>query len=276
MLVRENRDFYKEKQLIAKGEAAAAIDTTKTKLSPIQKEQLSAMTALKERSSIEKRKERTQSLIHRTAQSSYEELYDTRTNRYMNELVQYLFLELWDVLLFMFLGMAFFKMGILTGQAPSKVYWWMLIAGLGIGVLLSYLYLQPLTKYQYNRFDYVKHVSVQYYQLQRVLRSIGIFGAIMLLYKSGVFKWLFALMRPVGQMAFTNYLMQSILCGLFFYSIGFGMYGQLERHQVYYVVGVVWLIQIIYSHIWLRYFQFGPFEWAWRSLTYWKRQPMKK
>ena len=98
----------------------------------------------------------------------------------------------------------------------------------------------------------------------------------MLLYKSGLFKWLFALLRPVGQMAFTNYLMQSLLCGLFFYGIGFGMYGKLERHEVYYVVGAVWLVQIIYSNIWLHYFRFGPMEWAWRSLTYWKKQPMKK
>jgi uncharacterized protein len=98
----------------------------------------------------------------------------------------------------------------------------------------------------------------------------------MLLYKSRLFKWLFALMRPVGQMAFTNYLMQSLLCGLYFYGVGFGMYGQLERHEIYYVVGAVWIIQIAWSHVWLHFFRFGPLEWAWRSLTYWKKQPFRK
>lgn len=83
-------------------------------------------------------------------------------------------------------------------------------------------------------------------------------------------------MRPVGQMAFTNYLMQSLLVGLFFYGVGLGMYGKLQRYEAYYVVGATWLLQIIWSHIWLRYFRFGPLEWAWRSLTYWKKQPMKK
>jgi uncharacterized protein len=83
-------------------------------------------------------------------------------------------------------------------------------------------------------------------------------------------------MRPVGQMAFTNYLTQSLLCGLFFNGIGWAMYGKLERKEVYYVVAVVWIIQIIWSNVWLRYFRFGPLEWCWRSLTYWKRQPMKK
>jgi uncharacterized protein len=98
----------------------------------------------------------------------------------------------------------------------------------------------------------------------------------MLLYKSGWFKWFFSLMRPVGQMAFTNYLAQSLLCGIFFYGIGFGMFGKLHRHEIYYVVGVVWIIQIIWSHLWLRYFNFGPLEWLWRSLTYWKKQPWRK
>ncbi len=275
MLIRENRDFYKDKKMIARGEAVAALDTTKVTLSPLQKEQLAAMTEFKEKTSIEKKRERKESRLGKVGNSNYEDLYEQRTETYISQLVQYVFFELWDVLLFMFLGMAFFKMGILTGQAPAKVYWWMFIVGLGFGIFLSYLHLQPFIQNNFNRFEYTKNVSIQYYQLERVLRSLGIFGVIMLLYKSGFFKWLFALMRPVGQMAFTNYLMQSLLCGIFFYSVGFAMYGRLQRYEIYYVVAAIWLIQIIYSHIWLRYFRFGPFEWAWRSLTYWKRQPLK-
>lgn len=276
MLARENRDFYRDKSIIARGEAVAALDTSQTKLLPKQKEQLGAMIAFKERTSMEKRTERVQTNLRNVGSGSYEDLYETRTGRYINDLVQYLFFELWDVLLFMFLGMAFFKLGILTGQAPAKVYWWFLIVGLGLGIFLSYLHLQPYIKHRGNLFGIVKEVPIQYYQLERVLRSLGLFGALMLLYKSGLLNWLFQIMRRVGQMAFTNYLVQSLLCGIFFYSVGFAMYGKLERHQVYYVVGAVWLLQIIYSNIWLHYFRFGPFEWAWRSLTYWKRQPFKK
>jgi uncharacterized protein len=183
---------------------------------------------------------------------------------------------LWDVMVFMFLGMAFFKNGVITGQASSKIYWALFIGGLGIGLIISYFRLQPMIDYKYNNFELTKNVSFQFYEISRTLRSLGIFGLIMLLYKSGWFKWLFALMRPVGQMAFTNYLMQSLLVGLFFYGIGFGMYGKLERHEVYYVLAAVWVFQIIYSNIWLRYFRFGPMEWAWRSLTYWKKQPWRK
>jgi uncharacterized protein len=152
----------------------------------------------------------------------------------------------------------------------------MCIVGLGAGLTISYFRLQQMVDAKFNWYEYTKQVSFASYELSRTFRSIGILGLIMLLYKSGWVKWLFALMRPVGQMAFTNYLMQSLLCGLFFYGIGFGMYGKLQRHEIYYVLAAVWAIQIVYSHIWLHYFRFGPMEWAWRSLTYWKKQPFRK
>jgi uncharacterized protein len=129
---------------------------------------------------------------------------------------------------------------------------------------------------RFNKFLYTKRINFEYYELSRTLRSLGIFGGIMLLFKSGWFNWLKKLMQPVGQMAFTNYLMQSFICLVIFYGIGFGMYGRLERYQIYYVVGAIWILEIMWSHIWLRYFRYGPLEWLWRSLTYWKRQPLKK
>lgn len=275
MLARENRDLYLKKERIYLGERAAAIDTTKTKLSFLQQEQLAAMKSFREKSTVEaKLKEREESVLRTTV--SYRTLYEHRTSEYLNSLVHYLFFGLWDVLLFMFLGMAFFKMGILTGQASVKTYVWMSVIGLGAGLLLSYLRLQPIIDAKFNWYEYTRKASFSFYELSRTFRSIGFLGLIMLLYKSGVFKWFFALFRPVGQMAFTNYLMQSLLCGLVFYGVGLGWYGRLQRHEIYIVVAVIWVVQILYSHLWLRYFRFGPLEWAWRSLTYWKRQPMRR
>lgn len=276
MLARENRDLYKDKQTIARGEAVSALDTTTVKLTPKQQEQLGAMTDFKEKSNIDKRAKRIAKNARILSSGSYEEVYEMRTDRYLNQMVHYLFFEAWDVLLFMLLGMAFFKMGILTGEAPAKVYWWMLVIGLGLGLFISYLQMKDAITYQYNNFEYTKQVPLSYYQLHRALRSVGLFALLMLLYKSGVFKWLFALMRPVGQMAFTNYLMQSIICGLIFNSYGLGLFGKLQRIEIYYVVGAIWIFQIIFCNIWFRFYRFGPFEWAWRSLTYWKRMPLKK
>jgi hypothetical protein len=98
----------------------------------------------------------------------------------------------------------------------------------------------------------------------------------MLLYKSGWFNWLFKLMRPVGQMAFTNYLMQSLMCAIYFYGFGFGKYGQLQRYEIYYVVaGHLGALNNMEPYL-AALFPLGPLEWLWRSLTYWHLQPMKK
>ena len=93
---------------------------------------------------------------------------------------------LWDILLFMFLGMAFFKMGILQGQAKTKVYAWMAVLGLGIGLPLSYLFVINDVNHHFNWFEIIKTKRFEFYELQRFVHSIGIFGLIMLLYKSGL------------------------------------------------------------------------------------------
>jgi uncharacterized protein len=77
-------------------------------------------------------------------------------------------------------------------------------------------------------------------------------------------------------MAFSNYIMQTIFCNIIFLGFGFGLYGKLQRYELYYIVIGIWIFQLIASPIWLKYFRFGPLEWAWRSLTYWKKQPFKK
>ncbi len=275
MTARENVDAYRERKMIYKGEAIAKMDTTVTKLTDEQKASLGAMTEFKERTSPSGKEKQMQKSL-KAVRGSYSEFYEYQSERSFQGEVHYTYDGLWDIMIFMFLGMAFFKNGVITGQASTKVYWWLFIVGLGVGLTLSYFRLQPLIDHKFNRFDILKNVPFEFYEISRTFRAIGIFGLIMLMYKSGWFKWLFALMRPVGQMAFTNYLMQSLLVGLFFYGIGLGNFGKLERYEMYYVVAATWILQIIWSHIWLRFFRFGPLEWAWRSLTYWKKQPMRK
>ncbi|HMU45041.1 MAG TPA: DUF418 domain-containing protein [Chitinophagaceae bacterium] len=275
MTVRENKDFYERKHKIYEGEQVAKLDTTKVKLTDVQQEKLGAMTGMKERSDTAKLRKDMKRNLEKSL-GSYAELYHYISNVSVKLEFQFTYYGIWDVLLFMLIGMAFFKTGVLTGQVSSKVYWLMTIIGLGVGLFITWLWLDFVVKHRFNGFEMTKNGKFMYYEIARTFRSLGLFGLIMLLYKSGLFKWLFALVRPVGQMAFTNYLMQSFMCGLFFFGIGFGMLGKLQRYEIYYVVVAVWIIEIIWSHIWLRYFRFGPFEWLWRSLTYWKKQPMRR
>jgi uncharacterized protein len=273
MTVRENRNFYQRKEVIRKGEKVAGLDTTKVKLTEDQQDDLAAMTAMKKKDdSASMQKEMEKNL--KDMRGDYSRLYKNVSALSTRFELKFSYYGVWDVLLFMFMGMAFFKSGVLTGNVPVRVYWWLFVIGISLGFYLSYVRMEPALRYHFNYYEYSKNVLFSDYEIARMFRSLGIFGFIMLLYKSGWFKWLFGLTRPVGQMAFTNYLMQSVLCGLYFYGIGFGMYGKLERYQIYYVVFSIWIIEIIWSHIWLHYFRFGPLEWLWRSLTYWKRQPL--
>jgi uncharacterized protein len=276
MTVVENKDLYQKKSVIRKGELVAAIDTTQTKLTDKQKEELGAMKDMKERSTPEAKKKKMEKELA-AIRGGYSEIYEARSNAAeRSETYGVYYWAIWDVCLFMLLGLAFFKLKILQGEAKTKIYAWMAIIGLGAGLPLSYLFVINDVNHQFNWFEIIKTKPFEFYEIQRLIHSIGIFGLIMLMYKSGWFKWFFALLRPVGQMAFTNYLTQSILCGFFFLGIGLGYFGKLEYHQLFYVVAAVWIIQIIWSHIWLHYFRFGPLEWLWRSLTYWKKQPIRK
>lgn len=274
-LTTENLDLFQDKTTIYVGERLEKLDTTATKLTRQQYHELTAMKAIRERSTIESRKKVVESSLAKV-RGDYNTLFEYQQERGMEIFLYLVYYEISAVLTFMFAGMAFYKNGILTGKASPKIYWLMFIIGMAAGLALTWYKLQVLLQYQFSRYDYIKHMMFNVAELGRVLRALGIFGLIMIMYRSGWFKWLFSLMRPVGQMAFTNYLGQSFLMGLFFYGIGFGMFGKLQRYEIYYVVAVTWVIQIIFSHAWLRYFRFGPMEWIWRQLTYWKRLPIRR
>lgn len=78
----------------------------------------------------------------------------------------------------------------------------------------------------------------------------------------------------VGRMALSNYLLQSLICTTIFYGYGLARFGKVTPSLGLLLTLTIFLIQIPLSVWWLRRFQFGPVEWLWRSLTYWKRQPM--
>ena len=84
------------------------------------------------------------------------------------------------------------------------------------------------------------------------------------------------MLGAAGQMALSNYLMQSVVFGLIFYGYGFGLLGQLGSASVAGMGVIVYVLQLAFSRAWLRKFRFGPFEWLWRSLTYGHRQQIAR
>jgi uncharacterized protein len=78
-------------------------------------------------------------------------------------------------------------------------------------------------------------------------------------------------LKPVGRMALTNYIFQSLICVFIFYNFGLNLIGQLGLVYVVCIAIGVLVFEIILSNLWLHYFTFGPLEWVWRSLTYRRR-----
>jgi len=105
---------------------------------------------------------------------------------------------------------------------------------------------------------------------------LGFVGGWTLLVRAGALAALTRGLANVGRMALTNYLGQSVVATLVFYWYGLGLYGQVRWPVL--LVGVVafFIVQIIASTYWLRSFRMGPVEWFWRSLTYWRLQPVRR
>ncbi len=96
------------------------------------------------------------------------------------------------------------------------------------------------------------------------------------IFRNGWVRWLVEKISATGRMALTNYLTQSVICTTLFYSYGFGLYGRVNIWQGMLITLGIYLTQVVWSHYWLKHYRFGPFEWAWRSLSYKKLQPLKK
>jgi uncharacterized protein len=83
-------------------------------------------------------------------------------------------------------------------------------------------------------------------------------------------------LAPVGRMALTNYLTQTLLHLFIFYGfMGLGLMGRVGTSLCVPIALAIFTLQILYSRWWLARFRFGPCEWAWRTLTYGRRQPMR-
>jgi len=82
-------------------------------------------------------------------------------------------------------------------------------------------------------------------------------------------------LAPTGRMAFTNYIMQSVVMGWIFFGYGLGLYNQMGAAAGLALAIAIFAAQVVFSTWWLKHWRFGPIEWLWRSLMYGKAQPMR-
>jgi uncharacterized protein len=174
----------------------------------------------------------------------------------------------------MFLGMGLMKLGVFSASRSRRFYGWMVGLGYGIGLPLMVFDALELIRHGFA-LDYRMHGGAFYNAFGSLVVALGHVGLLMLIVQSGALAWLTRRLAAVGRMALSNYLTHSIVCTTLFYGYGLGLFGRLDRTGLAAVVLAIWILQVGISPIWLKAFRFGPAEWLWRSLTYWKLQPLR-
>jgi len=175
----------------------------------------------------------------------------------------------------MLIGMALFKLGVLTGTRSRRFYRILLMVALTVGLPLTVFgfYINVLTEWQNG---WLRRLGVLIVYWVGILMALGWTSIVMLICDGKGWSTLTRPLAAVGRMALTNYLLQSVLCTFIFYGHGLGLYGHVERTGQVAVVAGVWLLLLIVSPIWLRSFRFGPAEWVWRSLAYGRKQAFRR
>jgi uncharacterized protein len=184
------------------------------------------------------------------------------------ETVDFVTRLLWQMMGLMLLGMALFKMGVLSAVRSRTFYLIMGALGFGVGTLLISLALQRTFATGWDLLDFAL-VSQQLHYWGNLFVALGWVALVMLLCQRG---WSLSPLAAVGRMALSNYLLQTIICTTIFYGHGLGLFGRVDRAGQLAIVVAIWAFQSAASSAWLRYFTVGPVEWLTRWLMF-KRRP---
>lgn len=180
---------------------------------------------------------------------------------------------LMDTVGLMLLGMAGFKSGFLTGEWANSSYRRLAVPALALGALSGL----ATVVYDISSHFYSVGLMSAFVVAETpfiTIMAVGYAALIILLSRrNGALTQRIA---AAGRCAFSNYLGTSIVANLIFYGWGLGLYGSVSRWQAWLLAPVLWTVMLLWSKPWLDRFHYGPFEWAWRSLSRLKLQPMRK
>jgi uncharacterized protein len=208
------------------------------------------------------------------ASGDYATLVMHRLTEQWNELLLNALLFGFETLPLMLIGVALYRMGFFSGafdRATLLRWGWIgVIAGglvhLAIGLVV-----------QAGGFTYYGTLAafVAWSPLPRLWMVLGM-AALLVAYAPSATGWLGERVRAAGRAAFTNYLGTSIVMMFVFHGWALGLFGQLNRPQLYIVVALAWVLMLAWSKPWLDRYRYGPLEWLWRCLTYAKVFPLRK
>jgi len=180
------------------------------------------------------------------------------------------------VLVSMFLlGVWFVRSGVMEDSAKHLAFFRKLMlyglpVGIGIGLLTGFIALSHTPGDRHDGWGIARGLLM----LGNLPACLGYVGLVVTMLHSRTALSRIRVLAPLGRMALTSYLMQSLICMGFFYGFALGHWGMPRAQQVLFVV-VVYAAQIAFSHWWLARFRYGPLEWLWRGFTYRQVPPLR-
>jgi uncharacterized protein len=177
----------------------------------------------------------------------------------------------WQMTGLMLLGMALFKLDVLSAARSRTFYLRMAALGFGAGTLLIALGLWRSSSTNWDPLDFVL-VAQQFHYWGNLPVALGWTALVMLLCQRG---WRLRPVAAVGRLALSNYLLQTLICTTIFYGHGLGLFGQVDRLGQLLIVIAIWAFQLLASTVWLGGFTLGPVEWALRWVIYGRRSAFR-
>jgi uncharacterized protein len=170
----------------------------------------------------------------------------------------------------MMFGLGLYKSGFLSGRAPAALYGLLMVIGAAILAVDGWASLPgrdaaslPIAGLGSAAGGMAPLITLAYASMLMLLTRFGL-------------KIVTGRLAPVGQMAFTNYISQSlIMAGLFYLPWGPQWIGTMGPAGLWPIVVGIWAVQLVWSPLWLSVFSMGPLEWLWRCLTYGRMVPIR-
>ncbi|TAA27099.1 MULTISPECIES: DUF418 domain-containing protein [Pseudoxanthomonas] len=192
----------------------------------------------------------------------------------------------WSLVFFtlgrLLLGAGFGRGGwLLRPEAHRRQWWWLLVACLPAGLLLTGFYLaldeglMPFWMFGLEGMP-ARMLSRFLRNAAYLLTGLGYLSAFVLVWLRPRWQRRLAMLAPVGRMALTHYVAQTLVGVALFYGVGMGLGPRWGMPGILLVFAVLYSLQVVASHWWLARYRFGPLEWLWRCLTYGRLQPWRK
>lgn len=189
-----------------------------------------------------------------------------------------------------YLTFGFFLLGLLAGRLQIfqkfrehrtrvlNAFFWSLALFLVSMVVMALLFmsLNPGGQGQPDFNSWHAMFALTAYDLSNIFMTLMLIFAFLLIYLKIKGERFLVKFAPYGRMALTNYFFQTVIGTAILYGWGLGYLGELRNIYTFLIGLVIVVLQMVFSKWWLLNYKYGPLEWIWRSLTYFKAFPFKK